>query len=558
MSQNQTILSQATIDRLVAAPERDVAALEALFPARDLPEHTAVTRVAPSPTGFMHLGTIYASLVSERAAHANGNSGVFYLRIEDTDKKREVEGARQFIIDSLNEYALTPNEGPATGGAYGPYAQSERAPFYHAYIRQLLSEGKAYPCFMTPEELQQTIQAQNAAKTRPGYYGQWATWRDRPETDVLAALESGKPYVIRFRSTGDITKRRDIHDVARGHMSLPENDNDVVIMKQDGLPTYHFAHAVDDYLMHTTLVTRGDEWLPSTTLHMQLCEALGHQPFTYAHIAPIQKMDSSARRKLSKRKDPEASMSYYAEQGYLPATVIEYLLNLANSSFEEWRVDTPQAHYNEFPFDIAALGKSGALFSIQKLDSIGAEHIAQLSTEQVVARTQDWSKQYEPAFYAALTRDPAYTLSVFGVERSGENPRKDMKHFSQAPNLYGYFYDDIYESLPIDPVVSEKLQCISPADRQAIVHDFMAVYNPEDSNEEWFEKLKTIAEPLGFTPNMKDYRKNPDSYKGSVADAAMVLRVGLTKRNQTPSLQQVMRVMGPERTTQRLRQFVGE
>ncbi|NCU40415.1 glutamate--tRNA ligase, partial [Candidatus Saccharibacteria bacterium] len=371
-------LSQSTIDRLIPIGENTVEQVESRYPARQLASGTEVTRVAPSPTGMMHIGVLYASLISERIAHRSG--GVFILRIEDTDRKREVEGARDFIVRSLKDFGITPDEGvdenDTEKGLYGPYTQSRRQEIYQTYVRQLLDTGQAYPCFATPEELESIITSQKSTKNRPGYYGQWAIWRDRPETEVIAALDSGKPFVVRFRSSGNITKRRTIQDLARGRLELPENDNDVVILKQDGLPTYHFAHAIDDTLMQTTLAIRGDEWLPSTSLHVQLCEALGFEPFRYAHIAPIQKTEGDSRRKLSKRKDPEASVSYYTERGYLPKTVIEYLLNQANSSFESWRVENPDASYTEFPFSVENLARSGGLFSIEKLDSIGAEHIA--------------------------------------------------------------------------------------------------------------------------------------------------------------------------------------
>lgn len=554
-----TILSQATIDRILPARVEIVAEIEARYPDRNLPAGAQVTRVAPSPTGFMHVGVVYASLISERLAHLS--DGVFFLRIEDTDRKREVEGAKDFIVESLGAYGIHTDEGAlehdSERGAYGPYTQSLREPIYKAYIHKLLQEGKAYPCFMTPEELTAMTETQNRQKARPGYYGPWAAWRDRPEADVTAALDAGKPFVIRFRNTGDISKKLVVHDKVRGNMEMPQSDNDIVILKQDGLPTYHLAHAIDDHLMHTTLVTRGDEWLPSTTLHMQLSEALGHPPFTYAHIAPLQKTEGSSRRKLSKRKDPEASMTFYAERGYLPKTLIEYLLNQANSSFEAWRRENPAKPYTEFPLSTDHLSKSGALFSLEKLDSIGADHIAALTADELSGLLADWAKKYAPEFYDALARDPAYTKAVLGIERDGTQPRKDMKHLSEAPDLYGYFFDDIFGQLTTDEFVKEKMARITPEDRKAIIDEFLATYDPADTNEQWFEKVKAVGEPLGFTPVAKEYRKHPELYKGSVADVAMVLRVALTKRNQSPSLHELMRAMGRERVEKRLHEFVG-
>lgn len=551
------ILSHDTIERLMPNVTRTVSDIEALYPPRGLAATAAVTRVAPSPTGFMHLGTLYVSLISERIAHQS--DGIFYLRVEDTDRKREVEGAGDYIVDALQQFNITTDEGAGKDGNeyghYGPYTQSKREDIYRAYVKHMLATGNAYPCFMSPEELESMTHTQQAQKLRTGYYGTWAKWRDRPEPDVIDALNKGLPYVIRYRSTGDVTKRRTIHDAARGVLELPESDNDIVILKRDGLPTYHLAHAIDDALMHTTLVIRGDEWLPSVTLHIQLCETLGYTPFTYAHIAPLQKTEGSSRRKLSKRKDPEASVSYYVERGYPPAALISYLLNQANSSYEAWRENNPTASDMEFPLSVTNLSRSGALFSLGKLDSMSADYIARLPAEDLYILIAEWAKAYDPTFYTAFTKDKAYSVDVLTIERGGEQPRKDMKHLSEAPELYGYFFDDVYSTLTIDQVTQEKLSRVTPEDRKKIVESFLTVYDPLDTNEQWFEKVKQVGEPLGFTPIMKEYRKHPELYKGSVADVAMVLRVGLTKRNQSPSLHEVMRTMGVSRVSRRLIAF---
>lgn len=546
-------LSQSVIDRLLPTPSRTVAEIEASYPKRQLPEGALVTRIAPSPTGFMHLGVIYASLIAERLAHQS--DGVFFLRIEDTDRKREVEGAREFITKSLSDFMISPDEGPESGD-YGPYVQSQRQDIYQAYVRKLLEEGKAYPCFMTSEELEAMTKSQNQQKVRPGYHGEWAKWRHLSEDEVVQELDKNKPFVIRFRNPGNVEVRRKVNDAARGLLELPESDNDIVVMKQDGLPTYHLAHVVDDHLMQTTLVTRGDEWLPSTTLHIQLSEALGHQPLDYAHIAPLQKTESGSRRKLSKRKDPEASVSYYTERGYLPETLIEYLMNQANSAFEDWRLGNPDLPYTDFQLTTDNLSKSGALFSIDKLDSIGADQIAKLTADDLLAKLSVWAKEYNPAFHEVISADPAYTAAVLNIERDGDQPRKDMRHLSDAPDLYGYFFDELYENLAVDEKITDRLRQIAAKDQQAVVGQFLKTYDPSDSNDEWFEKVKQVGEPLGFTPKVKDFRKNPDLYKGSVADVAMILRVALTKRNQTPNLHEVMKVMGIDRVKQRLLSFV--
>ncbi len=547
------VLSDAVIERLLPRVTQTVADVEARYPERDLPEGAEVTRIAPSPTGFMHLGVLYASLISERIAHQSG--GVFFLRIEDTDRKREVEGAGDFIVNSLAHFSIPVDEGVNEHGNYGPYTQSHREDIYRTYIRQMLRDGIAYPCFMTPEELDDMTARQNVQKVVPGYHGSWAAWRDRPEADVVAALDADKPYVIRFRSPGDAARRVTFNDIARGTIEMPENNNDIVIMKRDGLPTYHLAHVIDDHLMKTTLVVRGDEWLASVPLHMQLCEALGYQPFRYAHIAPLQKTEGSSRRKLSKRKDPEANVSYYTDLGYLPEPLIEYLLNQANSSYESWRAANPDAPLTDFPLSINNLSKSGGLFSLAKLDSLSEEYLARLSATDLLTALGDWAKQHDPAFYEVLVRDPDYTKAVLNIERTGDQPRKDMKHLSEAPDLYGYFYDDIFDTLVIDPVVAEKVSRISAADTRAIIDGVLASHEPNDSNEIWFEKLKKVGEPLGFTPAVKEFRKHPELYKGSVADVAMIIRVALTKRNQTPSLHEVMGVMGIDRVTRRLHAF---
>lgn len=554
---SEYLLSNSTIERLIPDVKYSVDELEAKYPPRHLPQGAQVTRIAPSPTGFMHLGVLYASLISERIAHQS--NGVFFLRIEDTDKKREVEGARDFIIDSLGHFNIHTDEGVGKNGAehgnYGPYTQSNREQIYHAYIKKMLQQGNAYPCFMTPDELDAMTKQQYDLKVRPGYYGPWAKWRDRPEADVVEALNQGTPYVIRYRSTGDITKKQVVHDVIRGEIEMPQNDNDVVIMKQDGLPTYHLAHAIDDHLMHTTLAVRGDEWLPSTTLHIQLCETLGYKPFTYAHIAPLQKTEGNSRRKLSKRKDPEASIGYYTEQGYPPQTLIEYLLNQANSAYEGWRQQNPDTPYVDYPLAINNLSKSGALFSLDKLDSISADYIAKLSAPKLYTLISDWASNYDPSFYQAFTNNPEYSVAVLGIERNGDQPRKDMKHFSQAPDLYGFFFDEIYDNLTLDSNTQEQLNRITADTKQQLISAFMEVYSPLDSNEEWFAKLKTVAEYQGFTANRKEFRGYPNKYKGLIADAAMILRAGLTKRNKSPNLHEVMQVMGVERVDQRLNAF---
>lgn len=545
-------LSTETINRLLPMPARSVDQIEAAFPPRSLPQGAEVTRVAPSPTGFMHIGGIYAGLISERLAHQSG--GVFGLRIEDTDRKREVEGARELIMDSLGLFNMPYDEGPTRKGelgSYGPYTQSHREEIYHAYVRKMLDEGTAYPCFVTPEEQKATVDQQMAQKLRPGYYGQWAVWRNRSEADVAAALDAGKPFVIRFRNMGDIAQKTVVKDVMRGNKEYPQNDNDIVVMKADGLPTYHLAHVVDDHLMGTTTVVRADEWLASATLHVQLAEALGIAPFSYAHYAPIQKMVGSSRRKLSKRKDPEAGVAFYFEQGYPTHAVIEYLLNQANASFEEWRTNNPHEPYTNFPFDITKMPtNSGALFNIQKLDDVSRQFLARITPEQLYEYALTWANDYDKQLAEALKADADYAIRVFSIEREGNN-RKDIAKLSDIREAYGFFFDTFYQEA-IKDIEQTEIAKISSSDRAAIANAFLASYDASDPQDVWFEKLKALGEELGFTPDTREYRKNPDQFKGSVADVAMTLRIALAGRNRSPNLHEVLLVMGPERMRQRL------
>lgn len=553
---HSTALSTTTIDRLLPKPARSVAQIETHFPARKLADGAEVTRIAPSPTGFMHIGSMYAALISERLAHQTG--GIFYLRIEDTDRKREIEGARDLTMDSLTQFGLAYDEGPTHQGemgSYGPYTQSIRQEIYHAYIRKMLENGLAYPCFVTPEEQKATVEQQIAQKVRPGYYGTWAVWRDRFEAEVIAALDAAKPFVIRFRSSGDVGRKRTVHDIVRGNKDLPENDNDIVVMKTDGLPTYHLAHVIDDHLMGTTAVIRADEWLASATLHMQLAEALDIPPFRYGHFAPIQKMDGSSRRKLSKRKDPEANIEYYLENGYPVNAVIEYLLNQANAAFEDWRQANPDDPYTNFAFDIHKLPtNSGALLNLQKLDDISRQLLARMLPEQLYEAALNWAQRYDQQIANILAADSDYAIRVFSIEREGNN-RKDMSKLADLREAYGFFFDDIFEE-SIKDMEATDIAKITPEDRQAIAQKFLATYDSNDSQEAWFEKLKQLGAELGFTPDTREYRKNPDQFKGSVADVAMVLRVALAGRNRSPNLHEVLRVMGQTRLQTRINRLI--
>jgi glutamyl-tRNA synthetase len=550
-------LSRGTINRILQ-PERTVDEIEATYPSRKLGGSAEVTRIAPSPTGFIHIGAMYAALISQRYARQSG--GVFYLRMEDTDRKREVEGARGLIMRSLTTFGIDYDEGPVLPdgerGDYGPYIQSRRQHIYDAYTRQLLENGRAYPCFATPEEIEAIVAQQSAQKLRPGYYGSWAIWRDRPEADVVAALDAGKPFVIRYRSEGNVGIKRSVTDLVKGTKDLPENDNDIVIRKQDGLPTYHLAHVVDDHLMHTTTVIRADEWFTSCMLHIQLAESLGIAPFKYAHIAPIQKMDGSSRRKLSKRHDPEASVDFYLQNGYPVEAVIDYMLNQGNAAFEEWRRANPSAPKTDFVFDLSKLPKnSGALLNMDKLDDISKDLLGTYTPERLYEAAVTWADTYDPDLAASLRQDPAYTVRVFGIERDN-NKRKDISKLSELRETYGYFFDDLFAATRTDDLEATDIAKLQPADRSAIASAFLDQYDATKTQDEWFEGLKAIGESLGFTPDMKAYRKDPEAFKGSVADVAMALRVALTGRNRSPNLHELMLVMGEDRIRSRISRLV--
>lgn len=525
--------------------------IEKKYPERNLKEGAMVTRIAPSPTGFMHIGSLYTALISERLAHQT--EGVFYLRIEDTDKKREVEGASKLITKSLNYYDIKTNEGENVLGEeigqYGPYKQSERANIYKAYIKHLVGKGLAYPCFSTSEELEEIHKKQEEEGIRPGYYNNWAIWRNKSEKEILEALEQKKPFVIRFKSNGNFENKILIEDVLLGKKELSENDQDIVIMKSDGLPTYHMAHVIDDHLMQTTHVIRGNEWLPSLTLHLQLFRAMEWKAPKYGHIFPIQKMEGSSKRKLSKRKDPEANVDFFEEQGYPKDAIIEYLLNLANSNFEDWRKQNPDKDNKEFVLTFKKLASSnGPLFDFVKLDNISKEIISKYTAEEVYNKTLAWAKKYDLPFAEKIEKHSDYVKKIFNIER-GTKARKDIGKWSDAKNEINYFFDEDFSIT--EKEIKELLLGID--DIQPIINSFINSYDEKDNREEWFEKIKEIGKENGFAEDMKKYKENPENYKGNVADVAKIFRVLLTGKTQTPDLYSIIQVMGKERVFNRLK-----
>ncbi len=527
--------------------------IEKKYPPRALQPGQKVTRVAPSPTGFMHVGSLYAALVSERAAHQSG--GVFYLRVEDTDQKRKVEGAVEVICKSLARYGIVADEGVNENnqdyGPYAPYTQSERKEIYQAYAKKLLTEGLAYPCFCGAEELDLMRKIQEKQGQRPGYYGKYAHCRPLTDAQILENLNAGKPWILRFKSMGDNNKRMLIKDLLKGDVNMPENDLDIVILKSDGLPTYHFAHAVDDHLMGTTHVLRGDEWLSSVPLHIQLFVALGWKAPKYGHIAPLQKSDNGNKRKLSKRYDPEANITYFWEKGYPETALIEYLLNLINASFEDWRRTNPDKDAFDFPLNFNKVSNSaGALFDFQKLNSISKEVIARMTADEVYQALSAWAKTYNPAFADRLSANRDYYLHILNIERNiGKKSRKDFIKWSDIEADTAYFFDDTFTR---DLESFAKEINLSVEELKAVAAEFKAVYRAEDDKNTWFEKIKVIAEKHGFASDMKSYRETPEKFKGSISDISNVLRIFITGRTQSPDLHAIMQVMGTNRVLSRL------
>ena len=526
---------------------------EEKYPERNLPEGAIVTRFAPSPTGFVHIGSLYQALVAHKVAKQT--KGVYFLRVEDTDQKREVENGVTNITKSLEDFGIVADEGMINEteetGAYGPYKQSIRKDIYQSYAKKLIEEGKAYPDFCSQEELNQIRADQEAAKERTGYYGKWAKYRNMPIDMAYEKIQNGDRYIIRMKSPGDIEKKIKVKDVIKGNVDMPENDVDEVIIKSDGLPTYHFAHAVDDHLMHTTHVIRSDEWLPSVPKHIQLFNLLGFQPPRYAHIAPIMKMDNGARRKISKRKDPEAAVSYYRELGIPKQTVKEYLLNIANSNFEMWRKQNPDKSIDEFDLELNKMSVSGALFDMVKLQDVSKGVISHYTAEQVYEEALDWAQEFDPELEKMLSEDKEYTLKVLGIERGGVKPRKDISQWSELKDIIVYMYDEGYEKM--DKSKFEYQTITDPQEIDKIVKSYFEKhYNESDDKQTWFDKMKDLAEELGYAREVKEYKANPDNYKGHVGDISTVLRVKLTGKSRTPDLYEIMQVIGKDRLLKRI------
>ena len=538
---------QALADLLFPNVTETPESLEERFPLRNAPEGAVITRMAPSPTGFVHLGNLVQGLTSERMAHQSG--GVLFLRVEDTDAKREVPGAVEVLIDTLKHYGIQFDEGAThdgDAGNYGPYRQRQRASIYHVYAKKLVSEGQAYPCFCTEEELSAMREKQEAAKETTGYYGQYAMWRDRSMEDIQAQLAAGNPWVLRFKSMGSIENQFKFDDLVKGKLTITENNVDHVLLKSDGIPTYHFAHAVDDHLMRTTHVVRGDEWLPTLPFHIQLFKALGFKLPKYVHIGPLMKMDGTSKRKLSKRKDPELALTFYKAEGFPVKAVYEYIMTILNSNFEDWRRANPDTPAEEFKFSPKKLNPAGSLFDYAKLTDVSKNVISKMTAEEVYELLTEWAQEFDPDFGTKLAADPAFATSILAIGRGGKKPRKDLAVWKDAKEYMGFFYDEYLQKPEFDAKF-DKAVVIDALNR------FLAVFDIHDDSGIWFEKVKTITADMGFTADMKAYKADPTAFPGTVADISTFIRQAVTGKTNSPDLFTVMQILGYERTVARIK-----
>lgn len=525
--------------------------MEAAYPARDLPEGAMVTRLGPSPTGFIHMGNLYGAFVDERLAHQSG--GIFYLRIEDTDEKRYVEGAVPTIINSLKHFGLAFDEGACPEGEkgdYGPYFQSQRTEIYQVFAKKLLEEGKAYPCFLTEEEIAEIRQGQEAAKKTPGIYGEYAKYRDASLDEVKDLLASGREYVLRLKSAGrqgEDARTIRIKDGVRGNLSMPENYHDVVILKASGTPTYHFAHVVDDHLMRTTHVVRGEEWLSSLPIHEELFRQLGLKMPKYCHTAQLMKVDEDGnKRKLSKRKDPELSLDYYIQEGYHPESIRDYLLTILNSNFEQWRMANPKAPSDDFKFTTQKMSKSGALFDLNKLQDVAKDSLVRVPAEDLVGFVIAWAEDYKPEMVGLLKSDPVGLTKLLDVGRRGKKPRKDLLNAGQICEFVAYFYDELFEyedGLP---------QEVDKEDADEIIRRYAKTYDHGDDSGAWFQKIRDIASEMGYAARPKDYKNQPDKYKGHVGHVSTVVRLAIVGRQESPDIWEIQQAMGEDKVKRRL------
>ena len=550
MDYNQ--LAELLFPHITKTPEE----YEAAYPKRDLPEGAKVTRLGPSPTGFIHLGNLYGAFVDERLAHQSG--GKFYLRIEDTDDKRYVEGAVEIIINSLRFFGINFDEGATMEGdmgEYGDYTQSHRGEIYQCFAKKMVAEGKAYPCFLTEEEIAEIRATQEANKENPGIYGKWAVSRNLTMEEIQEKLNAGMPYVVRLKSDGDMSlpedqiRRIQVEDAIRGTLDMPANDQDTVILKATGIPTYHFAHVIDDYLMRTTHVVRGAEWLPSLPIHVELFEKLGWEAPIYCHTAQLMKLDEEGnKRKLSKRKDPELSLDYYRNQGYHPAAVREYLLTILNSNFEEWRIANPEADIEEFQFTTEKMSTSGALFDLNKLNDISKDVLLRIEASELYDFLKAWSEEFKPEL-AYMFEDREYLEKILDIGRHEAKPRKDHIYAQQMVENISYFFDETFK-------IEDEFPAEAAADLKEILAAYLESYDHSDDQSQWFEKIRQISSDMGYALKPKDFKKRPEEFKGHVGHVSTAIRVALMGRQQSPDVWEIQQILGEERTKERIGRFL--
>lgn len=524
---------------------------EAIYPQRNLAEGARVTRFAPSPTGFLHFGNLFTCLVSYKIAKSTG--GLFYVRVEDTDQKRKIDGAIEVMLKGLSVYGIEPDEGVmgenTEKGDYGPYYQSARKEIYQTFAKKLVEEDLAYPCFCTAEELDE-IRAQQENEDIKGYYGKYAKCRNLSYDEIKDKIDAGMTWTLRLKSPGDYSKKCVFDDMIKGKIEMPENVQDIVLLKSDGIPTYHFASVVDDHLMRTTHIVRGDEWISSCPIHLQLNRILGFKTPKFVHVAPLMKTEGEGKRKLSKRKDPEAAVTYYSEQGYPKESVNEYLMTLINSNFEDWRKANPNEDIDKFPFSIKKMSVSGALFDIVKLTDVSKNIISKMNCETVYELSYEWAKEFDKELAALYEKDPEYAKAVLNIDRENKKPRKDIAKWSDIPDYISYMYDETF---------TECYELTGNANAQLAaeaLEKYIEVVNLEDDKDSWFARIKALCEPLGCTPNVKEYKQNPEAYKGHVGDISTIIRVALTGRTNTPDLYSITALLGENRVKARLEKAI--
>lgn len=548
--------NQKLADTLFPSIDKTPDYWEEKYPQRQLPKGAAVTRLGPSPTGFIHLGNLYTAFMNEKLA--SQTDGIFFLRIEDTDDKREVEGAAESLIKTLDFFGIDFNEGvtlDGENGNYGPYYQSERKEIYQTYVKELVAAGKAYPCFLTEDEINSIRETQEQNKLTPGIYGEYAKYRDASSEEINSKIEAGEEYVIRYKSEGNPEQYFHIEDGIRGEVSMPENNMDVVLLKSNGMPTYHLAHVVDDHLMRTTHVFRGEEWLSSLPIHVALFQALGFDLPIYCHTTVLMKMDGETKRKLSKRKDPELSLEYYKSEGYHPAAISEYLMTIINSNFEEWRMENPQTPLKDFIMTTDKMGHSGILFDLDKLTDVSKEVLVKIPAGELADFTTDWLNEYDNEKATIITgkSNPIYSkdylIKALDIGRDAAKPRKDLAYAKQMVQFISYFYDELFQiedDLPAN---------ISKEDAPILLNAYLESYDHDDARDVWFDKIRKITEENGYAVKPKDFKKNPDDYKGHVGDVSGLIRLALVGRSNSPDIWEIQQILGRSRVLDRIQGF---